>query len=255
MGCQSEVYIGGNLTFSICTHDPDTGVVTDADSDPDYRVYKDEIATAILTGTMAKLDDANTTGFYTEQIECTAANGFEHGKSYTIYIESTVDSDPGSIPYTFRSVTDIWSYGTRTLTQSAASVMAAVSGSDLSIRRGDSFSTSITGLGDISGRTKLWFTIKEKGSDMDSAAIVQVEETAGLLYINGGVAATSGNSTITVDDEVAGDITITLNEVETAKLKPNNSLIYDVQVLDSSGVLTLSAAGAIVPADVTRAVA
>lgn len=107
MGCQSEVYVGNNLTFSITCHDPDTGVLTDADSAPAYRVYEDETATPILTSTMTKLDDANTTGFYTELIACTAGNGFEHGKSYTIYIEATVDSDTGGISYGFAAVTRI----------------------------------------------------------------------------------------------------------------------------------------------------
>lgn len=103
MGCPSEVYIGDNLVFSICTHDPDTGHLTDADAAPIYRIYEEETAAAILTGTMTKLDDANTTGFYTELIACTAANGFEAGKSYTVYIEATVDSDTGGICYGFRA--------------------------------------------------------------------------------------------------------------------------------------------------------
>ena len=102
MGCQSEVVLEDNLTFSVCTHDPDTGVLTDADGVPTYRLYEDETATPILTGSMAKLDDANTTGFYTELIACTAANGFESGKSYTIYIIATVDSDQGGISYAFK---------------------------------------------------------------------------------------------------------------------------------------------------------
>jgi hypothetical protein len=82
MGCQSKVFLESNLTFSICTHDPDTGVLTDASAVPTYRVYEDETAIPILTGDMAKLDDVNTTGFYTEQIACTAVNGFEINKSY-----------------------------------------------------------------------------------------------------------------------------------------------------------------------------
>jgi hypothetical protein len=57
MGCPSEVAIGDSLVFSICTHDPDTGVLTDASANPPYRVYEDETATPILTGTMAKLDE------------------------------------------------------------------------------------------------------------------------------------------------------------------------------------------------------
>lgn len=103
MGCPTEVEIGDNLVFTVCTHDPDTGVLTDADSVPSYRVYEDETGTAILTGSMAKLDDANTTGFYSESIACTSGNGFENGKTYTIYIEATVDSDKGGICYGFKA--------------------------------------------------------------------------------------------------------------------------------------------------------
>jgi len=102
MGCPAEVYIGDNLTFSICTHDPDTGVLTDASSTL-YYVYEDETAADILTGTLAKLDDAATTGFYVETIACTAGNGFEVGKTYTIYIEATVNSDKGGICYSFKT--------------------------------------------------------------------------------------------------------------------------------------------------------
>lgn len=103
MGCPAEVFIGDNLVFSVTTHDPDTGVLTDADAVPSYRVYEDETAAAILTGTMAKLDDGNTTGFYTESIACTTENGFEDGKTYTIYIAATVDSDTGGICYGFKA--------------------------------------------------------------------------------------------------------------------------------------------------------
>lgn len=106
MGCPNEVTIGANLVFSVTTHDPDTGVLTDAAVSPTYRVYEDETAVPILTGSMAKLDDVNTTGFYTEQIACSVANGFENGKTYTIYIEATVDAAMGGISYGFRALTD-----------------------------------------------------------------------------------------------------------------------------------------------------
>jgi hypothetical protein len=99
MGCQSAVFLGDNLTFSICTHDADTGALTDASSPPTYRVYEDETAVPVLTGTMAKLDDANSTGLYTAQVACTTANGFEEGKSYTVYVEATVDGVTGGIAY------------------------------------------------------------------------------------------------------------------------------------------------------------
>jgi len=113
MGCPSEVFIGENFTFSVATHDPDTGVVTDVDAatPPSYRIYEDSNETAILTGNMddgsganaSEFDDANTTGLYVKTLACTIANGFEHGKTYTIYITATVDSDPGAVTYAFKT--------------------------------------------------------------------------------------------------------------------------------------------------------
>lgn len=90
------------LTFTIVTTRVDTGNATDADSAPSYRVYEDETATPILTGTMATLDAANTAGFYSEQITLSAANGFEKGKSYNIYIQATVNSIVGATTRTLQ---------------------------------------------------------------------------------------------------------------------------------------------------------
>ncbi len=102
MGCPAEVVIGDNLVFSICTHDPDTGVLTDAGAAPDYWVYEDEDNSEILSGTMAKFDGKD--GHYTELIACTVGAGFENGKTYTIFINATVDSDKGGICYAFKAV-------------------------------------------------------------------------------------------------------------------------------------------------------
>lgn len=90
------------LTFPANTHTAATGAATDADSVPSYRVYEDETGTAILNGSMAKLDDANTTGFYSEQITLSAANGFEVGKCYTVYISATVATVVGTMAHTFQ---------------------------------------------------------------------------------------------------------------------------------------------------------
>jgi hypothetical protein len=102
MGCQTEVELGANLTFTVTTHDPATAAVTDAAAVPEYFVYEDETGASILNGTMTILDNANTTGFYSELIACTAANGFEAGRSYNIYIEATVNGVAGAISYGFR---------------------------------------------------------------------------------------------------------------------------------------------------------
>jgi len=101
MGCQSQVDIGAYLTFAICTHDPDTGELALADFDPLWRLYEDETVLPIMFGTMTALDPVNTTGFYTERVHCSVANGFENGKSYTIYVEATIDGDTRGVAYAF----------------------------------------------------------------------------------------------------------------------------------------------------------
>ena len=101
MGSQTTITLNNSLIFTISTHDPDTGVLTDTDVAPTYRVYEDEVALPILIGLMTKLDDAGTTGFYSELLACTIDNGFEVGRSYNIYITATVNSDTGGISYGF----------------------------------------------------------------------------------------------------------------------------------------------------------
>ncbi len=90
------------LTFYVNTHSPSTGGAVDADAAPSYRVYEDETGTPLLTGTMAKLDDANTVGFYSEQITLSAANGFELGKSYAVRVLATVGGVDGITLQTFQ---------------------------------------------------------------------------------------------------------------------------------------------------------
>ena len=94
--------INDALTFYANTTRFDTGSATDADAVPSYRVYEDETGTPLLTGTMALLDSANTAGFYSEQITLSAANGFELGKQYSIYITATVNSVAGAMHHTFQ---------------------------------------------------------------------------------------------------------------------------------------------------------
>ena len=98
--------INDYLTFTCQTHDAGTGVVTDAAVVPDYNVYEDETGTAIVASSMTKLDDAGSTGFYSERIQLTTALGYELGKCYTIHIEYTVDSNAMAQTHNFR-LTDI----------------------------------------------------------------------------------------------------------------------------------------------------
>ena len=115
-------------------------------------------------------------------------------------------------------------------------------------------SASLTDVGALTGYSKVYFTVKRDTADADTSAIIQIEKTAGLKYING-AAGTPANGTLTIDDEATGDITVALDEVETAKLDPG-VYSYDVQIVRSAGTVSTLTAGTFeVAADVTRATA
>ena len=132
-----------------------------------------------------------------------------------------------------------WAYATRTLTQSAASVTSAVAGSDLTVTKGVTFSATLTGLGNISARTKLYFTAKRTESDADSAAIVQIEESAGCVYFNG-AAGTAGYGSLTVNDATTGSATIALTATATKLLTARSGLRYDLKMVTASAETQLT---------------
>ena len=148
----------------------------------------------------------------------------------------------------------VWSYVTRTLTQTAAQVAAALAGSDLTIHRGDTFSATLTGLGSLPGRTALWFTVKRTpASEADSAAKIQIEETAGLTTLNGADYATPAHGSLSVNGG-ENAVTIAIHGIATAQLSVGQQWEYDLQVLDADGdPYTIAEGQLTVDADVTRA--
>lgn len=133
----------------------------------------------------------------------------------------------------------VWTYIIRTLTQSAAAIIAAVTGNTITQTRAVDWNFSITGMGNISTRTTFYFTLKRRTILPDSEALVQIEETAGLVFINGkpaGVAG-AGNGTLTVTDALAGDVTVTVTAAETTKLSEEAGLDYDFKMITGAGAV------------------
>lgn len=123
----------------------------------------------------------------------------------------------------------------------------------ISIRRGDTLDIDFSGLSDLTTRTNIWFTVKDDKDDADTAATIQIDENTGLLYI-AGVAGTAANGSITVTDAAAGDLTVALDAVETAKLPLSGRFSYDVQVLCAGGIVQTETRGHVdLIGDITRA--
>lgn len=104
---------------------------------------------------------------------------------------------------------------------------------------GDTVEISITGLGSLVGRTKLYWTLKNSNGTGDDGAIVQIKETNGvdngLLVLNGSDDLPTGvKGFLVVDDESAGNITITL-EAELSTLLPAlDGAKWDVKYVSST---------------------
>ncbi len=119
MSCPTTCILEENLTFTVQASDG-TGAAADATGNVNYQVFEDETATPIIdTTAMSKL--ASKTGFYSEQIDCSTANGFERFKSYTIRITATVSGVSLAQVYTFLCLgaSDVFSSTTGALTSLA----------------------------------------------------------------------------------------------------------------------------------------
>lgn len=216
-----------------------------------------------ITYTIANQIDANALSGGTDATQIRAAIGMNAANLDTQLsgipaavwaVATSTLTAAGTIgKYIMDLIAGVWAYVSRTLTQTSAQVQAAMSGTTMLIHRGDTFTAPLTGLGNISTRTKLYFTVKGNKSDLDSGAIIQLEETAGLTVLNGAAYTTVTDGSIVVTDAVTGALTITLKPDVTKSLA-GNGLYYDLQIVTATGVTTITAATCNVVEDVTRAV-
>ena len=97
------------------------------------------------------------------------------------------------------------------------------------------FSVLLTGLGSLTSRDDVVFTVKASETDTDDQALVQASETGGLLRLNGEAASDSTQATITVTDESTGSVRIELSNEVTAALAAAETRPYSVKLIRSNG--------------------
>lgn len=153
---------------------------------------------------------------------------------------------------------DVWEYATRTLTQSAASVAAAVNGDRITVYRGTRWSITLTGLGNISALDRIYFSVKKAWRDSEDNAMVRLRNGSnGLLRINKAAATSASAGTLTINDAVTGSITITIAAPETDAVVPD-TYDYDIKGIDTDGdPVTMLAYGErqfIIKGDITQAI-
>ena len=142
---------------------------------------------------------------------------------------------------------------------SSVTVNSAISGTAITILRGDTLEVSVSDLGSLASYVSLDFTVKADKTQADSDSLIRIRLNAtgladGLLTLNGATPSSADDGSIAITDAAAGDITITLAASCTDDLA-TGTYAYDVQLIEVGDVSTLTSGKATVIADVTRAVA
>ena len=86
----TPVSLGDSVFLHFGTTSTTTGAATNADSTPTVNVAEDGVALGYAP-TVTNI----TTGLYMVQIDCTAGNGFEAGRRYSVYVAATVGTIAG----------------------------------------------------------------------------------------------------------------------------------------------------------------
>lgn len=204
-------------------------------ADIDIYVYSRNKTTglvAVVWGPQSPTQEIGITGQYVRDLAGADLEQYDYF-SFAEYTGAAVLDSNYSYPVELPS-----EIVTRSLAVPFTHLKAALSGDTLEILRGDTLELYFNRLGNISTRTKLWFTVKQDNVEADTASLIQVEETDGLLYINGVAATVPANGSITVTNAILGNFTLIVEAVEAAKLgNAEGSIRWDVQVLLATGAV------------------
>ena len=168
------------VTFTVVVHDPDTKIETDPDSAPTYRIYRDAEDIPVLTGTMDKLDDANTMGTYKKEVSTV---GWAEFSTYTVKVRAVVNGNPGGITLSTVCMAAPWETAIRTLTSSSTAPGVGLQNRVWTVYRGDTLVRTFTTIAADASITKVQFSVKRNLNDTDLEAAFAVDSKTGVVRI------------------------------------------------------------------------
>ena len=142
----------------------------------------------------------------------------------------------------------VWTNSTRTLTQSAADVIDAVTGTAITKTRGNSWDFEITGVTLDANKQQL--IIKRSRDDPDSAALLMIDSDDGLIILNGSTDVTAADASLSY---AGTTLTPTVEASITAQL-PDGTFVYNIQYVTAAAVVKEPYGGTfVITADGVRA--
>lgn len=132
-------------------------------------------------------------------------------------------------------------------------VSSVIRGGNYELRSGDTWAITVRNLRDLTTVATLRFTLKAEESDTDAEALVMVELAAGLVTLNGAAAATSGDASITILDDVAGHITVNVAKAATAQVRAQSAK-WGVKVITDAGAARTSKGTALITESIIDAI-
>ena len=179
------------------TSSPTTGAATDADTTPTCEVFEDATDMAILTPTVVKR--TGKTGNYRIPIACTAANGFESGKSYNLIVSATV----GGVAA--KAVLQTFQMRTNGPDDLAASILTrAAAGDAMALTAGER-----TTLGGV-----IWQTLTSGLTTVGSIGKLLVDNINATIASRSTYAGGDTAGTTTLLSRIASALTITAGKVD-----------------------------------------
>ena len=144
----------------------------------------------------------------------------------------------------------IWANATRTLTQTATSITAAVSGSSITDIRGNTWDIDVTSL--TLDSNLIQFAIKRTPGNTDAQSLLFIDTDTGLLYINGASATVAQNAKASLT-YTGTTLTIAVDADITALL-PVGDWDYGIQSITAGGVVSEIYGGTFtITADIAKA--
>jgi hypothetical protein len=153
---------------------------------------------------------------------------------------SKAASTPSDVGGTFSATSDSAEAIRDVLSTASVTVADVVDADEITIRRYATWDISITSVTTVTDtRTKLYFTVKANWDDEDSASIVQIEETAGLLYFDRAAASNASQGSLVFSGTTA---TIVVDKALTG-LRKQSGLRWDLKEVDVDGKAHVRAEG------------